>query len=92
MLSQEELEATYLKIYLRALKLTPEELKELKKKGHRYEHLKRTVNPELKKEEKPVTVNKETTEDKLRKLKDLYDKELISKKVYEKQQLEILSV
>ena len=40
MLSQEELEATYLKIYLRALKLTPEELKELKKKGHRYEHLK----------------------------------------------------
>ena len=41
MLSQKELEATYLKIYLRALKLTPEELKELKKKGHRYEHLKR---------------------------------------------------
>ena len=39
MLSKEELEATYLKIYLRALKLTPEELKELKKKGHRYEHL-----------------------------------------------------
>ena len=38
-LSKEELEATYLKIYLRALKLTPEELKELKKKGHRYEHL-----------------------------------------------------
>ncbi|MDC0546123.1 hypothetical protein OAO62_04785 [Gammaproteobacteria bacterium] len=79
MLSQKELEATYLKIYLRALKLTPEELEELKKKGHRYEHL------------KPVTVNKETTEDKLRKLKDLYDEELISKEVYEKQQLEILS-
>lgn len=33
----------------------------------------------------------ETTEDKLKKLKDLYDKELISKEVYEKQQLEILS-
>tara|TARA_S200000501_G_scaffold361156_1_gene389057 strand:+ start:446 stop:838 length:393 start_codon:yes stop_codon:yes gene_type:complete len=30
-------------------------------------------------------------EDKLKKLKDLYDKELISKEVYEKQQLEILS-
>jgi hypothetical protein len=40
LLSKEELEATYLKIYLRALKLTPEELEELKKKGHRYEHLK----------------------------------------------------
>ena len=40
MLTQEELEATYLKIYLRALKLTPEELVELKKKGHRYAHLK----------------------------------------------------
>tara|TARA_B100001093_G_C26247176_1_gene766984 strand:+ start:355 stop:492 length:138 start_codon:yes stop_codon:yes gene_type:complete len=39
MLSKEELEATYLKIYLRALKLTPKELKELKKKGHRYAHL-----------------------------------------------------
>ena len=34
---------------------------------------------------------KETKEDKLKKLKDLYDKELISKEVYEKQQLEILS-
>ena len=33
----------------------------------------------------------ETSEDKLKKLKDLYDKELISKEVYEKQQLEILS-
>jgi len=33
----------------------------------------------------------ETTEDKLKKLKDLYDKKLISKEVYEKQQLEILS-
>ena len=43
MLSQEELEATYLKIYLRALKLTPEELKELKKKGYRYKHLKDKV-------------------------------------------------
>lgn len=32
-----------------------------------------------------------STEDKLKKLKDLYDKELISKEVYEKQQLEILS-
>ena len=31
-LSKEELQARYLKIYLRALKLTPEELKELKKK------------------------------------------------------------
>ena len=31
MLSKEELEAKYLKIYLRALKLRPEELKELKK-------------------------------------------------------------
>ena len=40
MLTQEELEAAYLKIYLRALKLTPEELKYLKKKGHRYAHLK----------------------------------------------------
>ena len=39
MLSQKELEATYLKIYLPALKLTPEELEELKKKGHRYAHL-----------------------------------------------------
>jgi len=39
MLTQEELEATYLKIYLRALKLTPEELVELKKKGNRYAHL-----------------------------------------------------
>jgi len=39
MLSREELEQRYLKIYLRALKLSPEELKELKKKGHRYKHL-----------------------------------------------------
>ena len=39
MQSKEELEATYLKIYLRALKLTPEELKDLKKKGYRYQHL-----------------------------------------------------
>ena len=39
MLSQKELEAAYLKIYLRALKLTPEELAYLKKKGHRYKHL-----------------------------------------------------
>ena len=38
-----------------------------------------------------VQQKKETTEDKLKKLKDLYDKELISKEVYEKQQLEILS-
>tara|TARA_B100001250_G_scaffold64654_1_gene51002 strand:+ start:797 stop:931 length:135 start_codon:yes stop_codon:yes gene_type:complete len=36
MLSKEELRQRYLKIYLRALKLTPEELKELKKKRHRY--------------------------------------------------------
>ena len=39
MLTKEELEATYLKIYLRALKLTPEELAYLKKKGHRYKQL-----------------------------------------------------
>ena len=45
-------------------------------------------NPPIK---EPVKVNKETKEDKLKKLKDLYDKKLISKEVYEKQQLEILS-
>lgn len=39
MLSKTELEARFLKIYLRALKLTPEELKDLKKKGYRYQHL-----------------------------------------------------
>ena len=44
MLSQEELEATYLKIYLRALKLTPKELEYLKKKGHRYKHLEKNKN------------------------------------------------
>ena len=43
------------------------------------------------KKKKPVTVKKETTEDKLKNLKDLYDRELISREVYEKKQLEILS-
>ena len=36
MLSKEELYQRYLKIYLRALKLTPEEVKELREKRHRY--------------------------------------------------------
>jgi len=43
-LNKEELEAAYLKIYLRALKLTPEELKKLKKRGYRYAHLEEKSN------------------------------------------------
>jgi len=45
-------------------------------------------NPPVK---ETIKVTEETKEDKLKKLKDLYEKELISKEVYEKQQLEILS-
>jgi len=58
------------------------------------------LKPKFKKQSSKVASNETeltfddsntSKEDKLKKLKDLYDKELISKEVYEKQQLEILS-